>query len=188
MPASAFPDDRALIAAFLQGDRVALQIVDRWIDAALCGLPALPTDTRDDLRQDVRMRLVKSLRRAEFRGASSLRTYIHHIAHNAGIDFRRRVLASSERFPRSDGRHREAQATSCESAAIAGDLVRRVLAELPEGDREMMWLLFGERCSYAEAARRLGSSVGAIKVRVHRCRRRIRKRLPDERESKQQAR
>lgn len=170
MPKPDFPDDRTLIETYLLGDPVTLRIVDRWIDAALRSR-FFPFDTLEDLRQEVRLRLVKSLRADSFRGGSSLKTYVHQIAHNAGVDFLHRAQGPPA-LPPCEG----SVAEVAEKGAIAEELVERILGSLPEFDRRLMALLFQERCSYAEVARRLGKSIGAIKVRVHRCRRRIRER------------
>ncbi len=174
MPKSAFPDDRTLIEAYLLGEPAALQTIDRWIDAAR-RRRFLASDALDDLRQDVRMRLVKSLRAGSFRGGASLKTYVHQVTHNAEADFLHRVQGP----PALPLLHEASAAGDAEKGAIAEELVRRVLRGLPEIDRELMALLFEERCGYEEAARRLGKSVGAIKVRVHRCRRKIRERYGD---------
>ena len=174
MPKSAFPDDRTLIEAYLLGEPAALQTIDRWIDAAL-RRRFLAFDALDDLRQDVRMRLVKSLRAGSFRGGASLKTYVHQVAHNAEADFLRRVQGP----PALPLVHEASEAGGAEKGAIAEELVRRVLRGLSEIDRKLMAMLFEERCSYEETARRLGKSVGAIKVRVHRCRRKIRERYGD---------
>lgn len=174
MPKPVFPDDRTLIEAYLLGEPDALRIIDRWIDASL-RRRFLASDALDDLRQDVRMRLVKSLRAGSFRGGSSLKTYVHQVGHNAAADFLHRREGPAALPPV----HEPGEAGVAEKGAIAEELVHRVLRSLPEIDRRLMALLFEERCSYEEAARRLGKSVGAIKVRVHRCRRRIRERYGD---------
>ena len=174
MPPPDFADDRALIEAYLLGEAAALRIVDRWIDAALRSRH-FPSDTLEDLRQDVRMRLVKSLRADSFRGSSSLKTYLQKIARHAGADFLHRRHGAAALPPGGEG----SEVSVAEKGAIAEELVQRVLASLPESDRRLMKLLFLERCSYPEAARRLGKSVGAVKVQVHRCRRRIRLRHGD---------
>ena len=66
---------------------------------------------------------------------------------------------------------------SLESDYLALDLARAVLSDLSDSDRLLMWLVFGERYTYEEAAHRLGKSIGAVKVRVHRCRQHIRHRF-----------
>lgn len=51
--------------------------------------------------------------------------------------------------------------------------LERALAELPAAERAAIALVYGDGLSYQETARRLGVSVGAVKVRVHRGRRRL---------------
>ena len=56
---------------------------------------------------------------------------------------------------------------------IARDLLLRVIHGLPEGDRLLLTLVFGEHLSYSEVARRLGITEGAVKTRMCRCKDRI---------------
>jgi RNA polymerase sigma-70 factor (ECF subfamily) len=59
-------------------------------------------------------------------------------------------------------------------AAAQSDVarVRRALKDLPEADRTAL-LMRANGISYDDIARALGASVGAIKVRVHRARKRL---------------
>jgi RNA polymerase sigma factor (sigma-70 family) len=175
----ALPDDEALVGAFLKGELAAVRRVNAWIDSALRLHHGASLDSLDDLRQDARMRLVRNLRRGTFRRQSSLKTYVQRIAANAAIDAQRRALSRVE-FQKLVGPLREGRTfQNNESAYIAGDMVRHLLRDLSRSDRLLIWLIFGERCSYAEAARRLGKSAGALKVRAHRCRRQLRDRFRD---------
>jgi RNA polymerase sigma-70 factor (ECF subfamily) len=57
--------------------------------------------------------------------------------------------------------------------------VLRVLAELGEGDREVLMLAAWEELSSREAAAVLGCSATAYRIRLHRARRRLRLRLAE---------
>jgi RNA polymerase sigma factor (sigma-70 family) len=177
---SALPDDEALIAAFLKGEPAALRTVDRWIDSALRRHLGPSHDSLEDLRQDVNLRLIRNLRRAGFQGMSSLETYVRRIASYASIDFLRRATGRRKILTLDEGGEWLTSGGSVEAAYLALDMARTVLSGLSDRDRLLVWLVFGERYSYAEAARRLGKSVGAVKVRAHRCRRQIRGRFPGE--------
>lgn len=176
MPRPACPDDRALLEGYLRGDSAALRIVDRWIDAALWRHLGPSRDFLDDLRQDVKLRLLQNIRRESFLGISSLKTYVQRIAGNVCVDFQRRAIGRRHNLELSWGMEDPSAVESLESAYLTLDLARMVLSDLSNGDRLLMWLIFGERYTYEEAARRLGKSVGAVKVRAHRCRRQIRDR------------
>lgn len=52
--------------------------------------------------------------------------------------------------------------------------LRRALADLPDADRELLLLTVWDGMSSAEAARSLGISAGAARVRLHRARHRLR--------------
>jgi RNA polymerase sigma factor (sigma-70 family) len=58
--------------------------------------------------------------------------------------------------------------------------VRQVVADLPPAEREAVMLVYLNELSHQEAATRLGSSLSAVKVRVHRGRRRLRTALHGE--------
>lgn len=55
--------------------------------------------------------------------------------------------------------------------------IRQAIAALPPAEREAIREVYLNELSHREAARELGTSVGAIKVRVHRGRRRLRQEL-----------
>jgi len=177
VPSPACPDDKALIEGYLRGDPAALKIVDHWIDSALWHRLGPSREFIDDLRQDVKLRLLENIHRASFLGASSLKTYVQRIASNVCVDFQRRMIGRRRilELGREVGEPRAGE--NLESMVVSLDLARTVLSDLSDSDRLLMWLVFGERYTYEEAARRLGTSVGAVKVRAHRCRRNIRDRF-----------
>jgi len=176
VPRSACPDDRALLEGYLRGDPAALSIVDRWIDSALWRHLGPSREFLDDLRQEVKLRLLQNIRRASFLGISSLKTYVQRIAGNVCVDFQRRAIGRRHILELERGTGDRLAAESLEWNYLTLDLAREVLSDLSDSDRMLLWLVFGERYTYEEAARRLGKSVGAVKVRVHRCRRHIRDR------------
>jgi RNA polymerase sigma-70 factor (ECF subfamily) len=55
--------------------------------------------------------------------------------------------------------------------------LRAVVATLPHQDRLLLHLRYGEDLTQAEVARRLGTPEGTAKVRLHRVRERLRRRL-----------
>src|SRR5262245_20006122 len=78
--------DRALAERFAAGDPSALRLVDGWIDAVLRRHFHSLRDDWEDLRQEIRVRVIDNIRRDRFEGRSSLRTYVHGVARNTGID------------------------------------------------------------------------------------------------------
>lgn len=67
-----------------------------------------------------------------------------------------------------------------EQGAVA-DLLRRAFAALPPLDAEVARLCLAEDVTYAEAALRLGLSEGAVRNRLSRARRRLRRDLENQR-------
>ena len=177
MPRSACPDDRALLEGYRRGDAAALKVVDRWIDSTLRRHLGPSREFLDDLRQDVKLRLLENFSRASFLGISSLKTYVQSIASNVCVDFLRRIVGRRRILEQEGGKGEPRAGKSLESDYVAHDLARSLLADLSASDRLLMWLIFGERYTYEEAARRLGKSVGAVKVRASRCRKQIRERF-----------
>ena len=56
-------------------------------------------------------------------------------------------------------------------------LVREALQSLPQRDREVLLLKYGQNWSYREIAQHLGATTNAIEARLHRARRRLREQL-----------
>jgi RNA polymerase sigma-70 factor (ECF subfamily) len=65
-----------------------------------------------------------------------------------------------------------------ETAPVRVDLLR-ALTELPEKDRRLLQMRYGEDLTQASVARRLGIPEGTVKVRLHRLRARLRVALED---------
>ena len=171
-----FPEEKALIAAFLKGDGSALRIVDQWIASTLWVHLGPSPEAFEDLRQEVELRLLQSLLGVGFRGQSSFETYVRRIAANVAVDYQRKTIGLRRKLVRYGVRGSPPVSRSAEVGYLARDLTREILSRLSAADRLLIWLIFGERCSYEEAARRLGKSAGALRLRAHRCRRKIRER------------
>jgi RNA polymerase sigma factor (sigma-70 family) len=93
----------------------------------------------------------------------------------------RRVVANELRRRRRSGRlddrlaHHETPVATGDHADLIGDRLRlrAALAGLPERDREVLYLTHWEHLGPDDAARVLGCSPAAAKVRLHRARRRL---------------
>ncbi len=120
----------------------------------------------DDVAQEVLMRIHTA--RHTYRSERPLLPWVRTITRNAVIDqARRRTRALS-------------RSSSIEPESIAVDppeppgsdrlspTLERALESLPNNQREAVWLLKVEGLSVAEAAERIGVSVGALKLRAHR--------------------
>jgi RNA polymerase sigma-70 factor (ECF subfamily) len=134
----------------------------------------------EDLTQETLVRACLGL--PQFRGESSLATWVMRIAENVVQDRRRvaqrRPLETAE--PLCDGVSENladsATADPEEEAErrLSAECIRGTLQTLPEQYRSAVELHDLEGLENPEIARRLGLPVSTVKIRVHRARRRLR--------------
>ena len=127
-------------------------------------------DTAEDIFQEVFIKVNANL--AEFRGESSVKTWLLRITVNACKDYlksayNRRVTMFSEEeeenIPAAD------MAEEIERKQD-GEQIRKALLLLPEKYREVLLCLYFEERSVAETAKVLGLSEGTVKRRLSRAR------------------
>lgn len=124
----------------------------------------------DDLSQEVMVRIIERL--PTWRGDAPITHWAARIAVNLCIDHGRRL----SRRPRAPSAREVADPTGpTDDAVAARDLVDRLLAELSAKDRLVVHLLDLEGWTVAEVALRTGWSRLAIRLRVHRARKRLRR-------------
>ena len=90
--------------------------------------------------------------------------------------------ARAFRLVRTDASTQENEGRLADSRLDAEPLGRRLLsglADLPEGDRDVVVLIAWEELSYEEVAVALGVPVGTVRSRLNRARRRLRSSLDD---------
>lgn len=149
----------------------------------------------EDVAQEVFLRVGQGL--TDFRGESSLTTWIYRIARNAALD---RLRRRSARREEARDRREEARDPSPGAGGQAGDaagdpvdeqpsgesrLIRGEMAEcirgrvelLPEPYRTALVLSESAGLSDAEIAAETGTSVGNAKIRLHRARAALREDL-----------
>lgn len=137
----------------------------------------LGPDEAEDIAQDVFLKASRSL--PEFRGESSLVTWLYRIATNAAVD----RLRSAEHHAAVRSEPVDvtvASLTSVERATIRremSDCVQGLVNELPEEFRQVLILSEMEGWRNREIAEILGVSEAAVKIRLHRARARLRLRL-----------
>lgn len=133
----------------------------------------------EDLVQESIYRVFSSLRSGHFRGEASLRTFGQRIAEFTCLEhFRRiryRVEVDASQAPEAISMN-EPEGLLLRAEEHRRNLRR--LAEMPTECRELFRMIFIERLSYAEIARRCGISETAVKLRVYRCRLSARADLP----------
>jgi RNA polymerase sigma-70 factor (ECF subfamily) len=170
--------DEAL-AARAPGDRQAFtELYRRYIDPVYRYMAyQAPTDEAQDLAAQVFFHAYRAA--SQFRGdGASYRAWLFRIAHNTVATWRRR--SATRPTPVKD--LPEAGDESADPAILAShrELAREVwsaVAELSAPERELVELRFVEGMGHKEIAAVTGSSDGAVRVRLHRLMRRLRRRL-----------
>ena len=167
------PSDPELIEGLLGGSVSCVAQIDAWIGEVLRhpGL-RLGSDV-EDVAQKVRHKLVVALRGGRFQGTARLRTYVWRAAQHAAIDHLRQRRARPFPLSIDDVAEPSDPAASPESALLQEErraLFARVLERLEEACRQLFHLIVFDELGYAEIARRLETTEGAIKVRALRCR------------------
>lgn len=131
-------------------------------------------DTAEDIFQEVFIKVNANLN--EFRGESSIKTWLLRITVNACKDYlksayNRRVTMFSEEEEESI---RAEDTIEKIERRQDGEQIRRALLLLPEKYREVLLCLYFEERSVAETAKVLGISEGTVKSRLSRAREKFR--------------
>jgi RNA polymerase sigma-70 factor (ECF subfamily) len=163
-------EDAQLIALLIQGDAGAIALVRGWAAAAIGRFRGRLGGDAEDVEQEVLLDLLEALDAGRFRRESRLETYVHSYARFKCIDRlralgRRDVVDLVEEELVLDAPSALDEITREEGAALA----RRVMAALPAQCQEL-WSMIADGMSYREMSAATGISEGAIRVRVHRCR------------------
>jgi RNA polymerase sigma-70 factor (ECF subfamily) len=179
--------DEDLLAAARHGDAVALErLLVRYqphlyrFGLRMCG----NVEDADDVVQESLMSMARSLR--DFRGDSSVSSWLYTIARRFCMRKRRRRKFAPAREESLDvpgtevGRHLADSAPNPEETATSRELataLTRAIDALDPPRREVLVLRDVEGLSAAEVAKILGTSVDAVKSRLHRARVAIRQEL-----------
>ncbi len=171
--------NRELLTRCRRGDPRALEELVRQTHRRVYGLALrLVGDPHEaeDVTQEAYLRMFRGL--AGFRGDARFETWMHRIVTNTALNQLRRrgrfgdlVAEETLDVPQPD-----------RSAQVAGDrdALERCLGALPPGQRAVIVLkdVYGLSCR--EIGEELGIEEGAVKVRLHRARKRLRELLLQE--------
>jgi len=174
-PAESQADGPELLRRFVAGDGAAFDRIVAIYSPRVAGLAFRLlgwSGDLDDVVQDAFLAVFEQAKK--FRGGSSLWTWITGITLNrCRVHWRRRRLrrllmlrpVMTESARAADGKAIE------DETSLA---VRAAVAELPSRLREVVVLYYLEELPVAEISAAVGASVGAVEVRLHRARQKLR--------------
>ena len=179
------PDDRALLAAHVDGDPTAFGVLfDRHRDR-LWAVALRTTGDPDEAADALQDALISAFRRAEsYRGDAAVTTWLHRIVVNAALDrLRRRRTRAAVPLPDDVEEHADRgvltgvrDTEDPAETAVRSDQRRQVmvaLATLPADQRAALVLVDMEGHSVDEASAILGVPSGTVKSRCSRGRARL---------------
>ncbi|MFH1567379.1 MAG: RNA polymerase sigma factor [Gemmatimonadota bacterium] len=139
----------------------------------LCG----SADEALDAAQETFLNLIEAL--PGFRGECALTTWIYRVALNTcrGRGRRRQQLRSREAPLAAEPAAREPSSHQVLEEAERRDQVRQAIDDLPDPYREVVVLHYLQDLGYEEIAAVLEIPLGTVKVRLHRAKERLRRRL-----------
>lgn len=165
------PDpDIYLVERMARGDAQALDDLYALYGSALLGFLSARLNNKqlaEEVLQDVMLAAWKNA--VSFRGDSKVKTWLYVIARNRAINTQRKrtlnmvQLNESYKYP-SD------ETGPMEKVIKKGnrEVVRTAIDQLPEGQKEVLTLVFFNQLSGPETAQVLGISEGTVKSRLHR--------------------
>lgn len=175
-------DDELIARARAGDDRAFASLVDRYQSAVAATVVGMlgPGDDAEDVGQETFIRFHRAL--DAFRGESSLKTYLVHIAMNLSLNALERRRRSLLRFVRGDEtvnqieevRRGPQQRLEAEETR---ERVRRAVLQLPEHHRSVVVLRMFNGYSTRETAELLGVAEGTVMSRLSRALKELEKKL-----------
>lgn len=164
--------DDELLERFKRGDESAFSSLVRRHEGRIFGLAMRMTGDRADALDATQDAFVAAFRRAaDFRGESSFATWLYRVGINSCKD----LLRKKQRTPTPADEVPEvpAETSSVEDTATARIDLARALADLSEEYREAVCMHDLGGIPYEEIAALTGVSIGTVKSRISRGRRRL---------------
>lgn len=182
------PDDEATIRGYLEGERSAHAVVDRWIRFVVNNPNWGLGDRREDALQETRRRVYESLLYGKFQRLASLRTYIAQTAKFVCIESLRSKIR--HRADDMDSMELVDAAPGAEHELIEDERMRALrdsIRRLPERCRVLFELIFRDELHYDAIADKLGIAPGTVKSRAARCREALSRELKSRSEAREPA-
>ena len=169
MPSGKQATDEELMIAYVGGDPGAFAELFSRYGPRLVRLFARDLGGRDELHDLVQQTFLHVHRaRNDFRTDARLRPWLFTIALNLKRQHFRRLGRRQESSLDQEGAAEPVARGGDPEADVADAQLRRALAQLPSGQREVIILHWFEGLSFREIADVVGAGVSAVKVRAHR--------------------
>jgi len=189
--AAAGADEADLIEALRAGDEAAFARLVETYGGRMLAVARRIAPTEEDARDAVQEGFIQAFRKiGSFEGRARLSTWLHRIVVNAALMGRRRRRARPEEPIEPllpvflDDGHPTVRFSAWDPDALerleseeTRAFVRRVILELPESYRNVVWWRDIEERTTAEVAEQLGITENAVKIRLHRARQALRTRI-----------
>ena len=167
---------------FLQGDDDGLvQIIRDYKDGLILYLNGYVQNltTAEDLAEETFLKL--ALRKPRFLANSSFRTWLYAIGRNLALDYRRHN--KKREISLEDSPEAILEEMDLERAYINQEEkreVHRVMKQLKQEYREVLWLVYFEKFNYREAGRIMGRTAHSTETLAYRARRALKAKLIEE--------
>jgi len=162
--------DSEIISDFLKGNSSSFNFIVLkyqkkvyWVVRRM----VLDHDDADDITQEVFIKLYRTM--SDFRGESSLFTYLYKIAVNYSLNHLKKNRNKFEKLKNIDEESYNIKDNSKGQDAIMADkerekLLKDAMLALPDQQRAVFSLRFYDELSYEEISKILGKSVGGMKA------------------------
>ena len=174
-------DDEQLTAMFIDEQQAFVVLYRRYVSRVFSYLAwRFGMRHAEDLTADVFTRALKA--RSKFQIGKAWRPWLFGIARNRSLEHLRSLKrdAAEPEFEESDMSEFVADVSTEVVMDDQAQAVRKIVAELPEGHREVVELRFWAGLSYREIAEVLGGSEGVLRVQIHRTLQTLRDRIEGE--------
>jgi RNA polymerase sigma-70 factor (ECF subfamily) len=174
--------ERKLLSDMRRGHREAFEEFLDLYEGRVCNLACRMVERQDaeDVAQDALVEICRSI--GNFRGESTLSTWVYRVAMNVCLQQRRRrgaetvSLDEANLDPESDPADDPSEAAARNQTAADVD---RAVQTLPEIYKDVVVLHEMHGLTYMECAAALGCPVGTVKSRLSEAFRKLRELLPD---------
>ena len=162
--------DSEIISDFLKGNSSSFNFIVLkyqkkvyWVVRRM----VLDHDDADDITQEVFIKLYRTM--SDFRGDSSLFTYLYKIAVNYSLNHLKKNRNKFEKLKNIDEESYNIKDSSKNQDAVMADkerekLLKEAMLALPDQQRAVFSLRFYDELSYEEISKILGKSVGGMKA------------------------